>query len=112
MEAKKLLLEIKKKLKLKTDRQLTAAIGITLPTLIRWKNNGEKLSAKQISAIVIKAIKRGEGNARKYSIKPIVEYYPIKATESKQGAKWEILSMSGSREKKIKEMLCKDLLLP
>jgi hypothetical protein len=108
MNAKKLLKEIKQKLNLKTDLQLKAEIGISQPTLIRWRRNGVNLSTKQISALIVKAIKRGKGNARKYSIKPIIEYYPIRPTESKLGAKWEILNMSGTREKKIKEMLHKE----
>ena len=75
MNAKKLLKEIKQKLNLKTDLQLKAEIGISQPTLIRWRRNGVNLSTKQISALIVKAIKRGKGNARKYSIKPIIEYY-------------------------------------
>lgn len=107
MEPKKLLSVIKQKLNLKTDRQLASAIGITHQTLIRWKNNGDKLDANQIAKIVKKAIERGKGDARKYSIKPIVEYYPIDLTKSKRGAKWEIFKMTGSREKKIKDILVK-----
>lgn len=107
MEAKALLTALKKKLNLTTDRQLAKMIGIAQPTLIRWKRNGEKLDAKQISSIVRKAINRGKEDARKYSIKPIVEYYTINATQSIQGATWELLNMSGEREKQIKSVLCK-----
>lgn len=108
MNAKKLLKEIKLKLKMRTDRQLTSAIGITQPTLIHWRNERVNLTIKQVSAIIVKAIKRGECNARKYSIKPIIEYYPIKVTESKHGEKKEIINISGIREKKIKETLSKE----
>ena len=108
MEAKKLLTTLKAKLNLKNDSQLAKAIGITQPTLIRWRRNETRLDANQISNIIKKALKRGEQNARKYSIKPIVEYYPIEDTESKQGAKREILNMTKIREKKIKDILLKE----
>ena len=105
MQAKALLAALKTKLNIKTDRELTEAIGITQQTLIRWKNNGEKLDARQVASLVKKAIRRGEGDARKYSIKPIVEYYSIEATKAR--ANWEILNITGKRQKKIRDHLTK-----
>lgn len=103
MQAKTLLTSLKKKLDINTDRELTETIGITRQTLIRWRSNGDELDASQIASIIKKAIKRGEGDARRYSIKPIVEYYPIEATRSRR--KWELLDLTGVRQKKIKDHL-------
>jgi len=105
MEAAILLEALKKKLKLKTDRDLSEAIGITQVTLIDWKKNKKILNANQVASIIKKSIHRSKQYARQYSIKPLVEYYPIEATESKQGAKWEILDTSILRERRVRDTL-------
>ena len=108
MNAKALFEALKQKLSVKTDRQLTETLGITQATLIGWRRNETILNANQLAAIVKKAINHGKEDARQHSIKPIVEYYPIKATRSKQGAKWEIIKTSEPREQKIKDILNKE----
>jgi len=107
VEATILLEALKKKLNLTADRHLAEAIGITQVTLINWKKNKKILNANQVASIIQKAIVRSEQNARQYSIKPLVEYYPIEVTESRQGAKWEILGTSVPREKKVRDTLHK-----
>jgi hypothetical protein len=108
MKAKALLEAFKHKLDVTTDRQLTEALGITQQTLIGWRKNDKILNANQLASLLKKAINRGKEDARQHSIKPIVEYYPIKATPSKQGAKWEIIKTSQPREQKIKAILAKE----
>jgi hypothetical protein len=108
MEANKLLDVLKKKLKLSTERELAEVIGKNPNRLTYWRSNNINLNVNQIAMIVKKAIDRGKVEARKYSIKPIVEYYPIIRTKSRQEAKWEILDTSVQRGEKIRSILCKE----
>lgn len=108
MEANSLLNVLKKKLKLSTERELAEVIGKNQNTLTYWRRNRINLNANQIAMIVKKAIDGGKAEARKYSIKPIVEYYPINRTKSRQEAKWEILNTSLQRGQKIRSILCKE----
>lgn len=107
-EAEALFNALKQKLNVKTDQQLTEVLGITQATLIGWRKNEKKLNANKLAFIVQKAINRGKEDALQHSIKPIVEYYPIKATPSRQAAKWEIIETSEQRESKIKDILNKE----
>ncbi|MFI3188723.1 hypothetical protein BCS42_08835 [Crenothrix sp. D3] len=107
MDAQLLLKELKRKFELSTDRELAEQTGIGLSTINSWKNNGT-LTEKQVANLLHKAVEKGGEIALQNGIQPIVEFYPITHTESKQGARWEMLSNDdeeNSYEIEMKEVL-------
>ncbi|MHB1799830.1 MAG: hypothetical protein ACYCUI_16290 [Vulcanimicrobiaceae bacterium] len=107
MKYDELFAEIKSKNKFSSDKELASFLGITQATLITKKKSRANMTPKSISRLLTKYSMAQTTRSFSTAIKPIVEHYPIKKCESKQGAKWEILPSGSSnlRESKIKGYL-------
>ena len=84
---------LKRKFKTTTDDALGKKLGITVQAIHNWKNRSS-VTARQIASLVNAAIKSGGLSLAADSIRPIVEFFPIEKCESKQGAKYELFSVS------------------
>ena len=91
MDTQVLLDKLKRKFNLSSNEELAEQTGIALSSIKTWQNRGE-LSETIVANLIHKAVQTGGEIALKNGIVPIVEFYPINRTPSKQGAKWEILS--------------------
>lgn len=87
----KLLSKLKQKFGVETDNELAAKTGIALNTLANWKRSSESITEQQVANLLSKAVNVGQEYALNSAIKPIVEFYPISHTDSRQGANYEII---------------------
>ena len=110
MKPENLINALKKKFKINTDKALIDSLGISAATLSSWRNGDSNISASKLANFIHRTVTKCEREARLYSIRPIVEYYPIEPSESKLGAKWELFDTKdkkNQRQIKIKEYLRK-----
>ena len=105
MNGSELISILKNKFKVQSDTDLSKISGISIGTINNWKNGSANLIPRQIGNLVEKAKKREAVNCIINSIKPIIEYYTIDHSESKQGKNWEIIKSDNGIGKKIKEDL-------
>ena len=105
MNGSELISILKNKFKVQSDTDLSKISGISIGTINNWKNGSANLTPRQIGNLVEKAKKRESVNCIINSIKPIIEYYTIDHSESKQGKNWEIIKSDNGIGKKIKEDL-------
>jgi hypothetical protein len=75
------------------DRGISERLGISLQTLRSWSKSDSELAAFQITNAFLKAQDAAVAEAQYHTIKPIVEFYPIHCSDSKQGAKYELLPL-------------------
>jgi DNA-binding XRE family transcriptional regulator len=99
MKATELIEVLAKKLGISAQAELAEVLGVSVQTLINWKNQQECLSTSQVANALIKARYRAVEDAHYHMIKPIVEFFEIDWTESRQGAKWEIFPSGKDSEK-------------
>lgn len=111
MKYNELFTEIKSKNKISSDKELASFLGITQATLISHRKSKANLTPKNISRLLTKHSMAQTAHSFSAAIRPIVEHYPIKKCESKQGVKWEILPTrnANSREAKIRNYLTKSI---
>ena len=88
MKAANLIDAIKKKFRKTTDRAITVGLGVSLTTLNNWRNSGLNLTPTQVATLLYRSVAKCEREARLFSIRPIIEYYPLDSTESKHGARF------------------------
>ena len=88
MQASALLAALSKKLNTNSQTELAKVLGVSVQTLINWKNRGEDLSPTQIASAITKSCEVARNRAHFDAIKPIVEYYEIDAIE--KGTGWQI----------------------
>ena len=86
-----LIASLKKKFRVtKSDKALADKIGMTVPGIQVWKKRTQ-FTERQVSELVHKASLAGARNIQTSALRPIVEFFPITVTESKQGTKFEII---------------------
>jgi len=83
--------ELKKKLRIKTDRALADKLGTSIPAIQLWKNR-LKITPRQIAELVHRAHRAGARNFQANAIRPVVEFFRIDRCDSKQGASYELFS--------------------
>jgi len=105
MRGKELIDELKKQFGIKTDSELKKATGLSIPTINNWKSNPAKLTPLQIGNLIKKARRKERKDIISTIASPIVEYYEVKVSESRQGAKDEIISSVSSKGKSLKKEL-------
>ncbi|MFL1802966.1 hypothetical protein ACJW8F_16430 [Plesiomonas shigelloides] len=108
MNSKELIDELRVTHNSPNNKHLSALLGLSYSTVQKWSNEPRELTAKQVVSIIGKISQQSVFDARSYSIKPIVEYYPIEVTESQQGTHWELFdsAVSGNkRQEDIKQYL-------
>lgn len=108
MNSKELVDELRRRFGEPNNRHLAQHLGISYETISKWSNTPVTLTVKQVCNLLEKAKMAGIREAHLSSIRPIVEYYPIDASESKLGASWEMFNsdVSGNkRQEKLKAVL-------
>ncbi|MGJ0491166.1 hypothetical protein [Methylobacter sp.] len=91
MKATELIEVLARKLGTTSQIELAEVLGVSVQTLISWRSRQENLSTSQVANALVKARDRAVENAHYHMIKPIAEFFTIKWTRSRQGAKWEII---------------------
>lgn len=86
-----LIAALKRKFGVTTDTALAKKIGITVPGIQLWKNRTQ-VTERQLSELVHKASLAGARNMQSSALRPIVEFFATKRTESTQGKKYELIS--------------------
>jgi len=94
MRANDLILALSKKLGTTSQSELAAVLGVTVGTLINWKNRDEDLSATQVAAALSKSRSAAVQKAQLETIQPIVEFYPISRCASSRNASWLVFDGS------------------
>ncbi|MEB8476317.1 hypothetical protein [Acidithiobacillus ferriphilus] len=100
MKSDKLLDVLRQKFDAPNNHILAQRLGVSPALLSSWSSNPRELNPMQVANLIVKSKKHGMQEARHYSIKPIVEYFPIEANDSRQGAAWEIFDSDQSANKR------------
>jgi len=83
---------LKKKLRLKTDKDLSEKLGMSFPSVQAWKRR-PAVTSRQLAELVFRANRAGADNLQKRAIQPIVEFFEIEGADSKQKAGYEIFDV-------------------
>lgn len=90
MKATELIDALSRKLGTTSQGELAGVLGVTVGTLINWKNRDEDLSPIQVAAALAKSRSAAVRKAQIETIQPIVELYPISRCSSAREANWEV----------------------
>ncbi len=90
MKGKDLVVELKRKLAIKTDRALAHHLGMSEIALGGWKRSKKSITARQVANAIDKASRVAVAKAQQTTLRPIVEFFPIDAVESTGGMKYEL----------------------
>ncbi len=96
MRGNDLISALKRKFQVKTDSALAKKIGITSQGIQSWKKR-TNVTERQLSGLVYRASLTGALNVQASALCPIVEFFAINLTESKQGKKYELISTKTSK---------------
>jgi hypothetical protein len=89
---------IKRKLRLRTDQNLSARIGISVPAIQQWKHR-KKVTPRQFAEMVHRASLAGASNLQANAICPIVEFFRINKCSSRGGAGFEVFAEKDGKDK-------------
>lgn len=78
-----------------TQRELASELGITVPTLSKWRSR-KVWTPLQVAQLIQKRCNVQRNSVLKSAITPIVEFFALDNTESKKGANWEIFDPATS----------------
>lgn len=92
MKANDLLAALAKKLGTNSQGELAAVLGVTVQTLINWKNRDEDLSAQQVATALSKSRTAAVLQSQFETIRPIVEFYRIDRCLTKRDAAWLVFN--------------------
>lgn len=82
---------LQKKLGASTPLTLARELGITYQAMQNWKRRKD-VTPRQIASLVDKARQAASRSAEVRSIRPIVEFFPVKKAHTKQNAGFEIFA--------------------
>ena len=86
----------------RTDSDVASYLNITRTQLSQWRKTGRNLTNLQIDRLFEKSRKAAAIKIRRSAIKPIVEFFPIDYTESRQGKNWELFSTDDSASQHVR----------
>jgi len=90
MRATDLIDALAKKLQTNSQLELASVLGISVATLVNWKNRDEDLSPLQVATALAKSQAAAVQRSQLETIQPIVEFYRIDKTLSKHEANWQV----------------------
>jgi len=96
MRASELIAALSKKLGTISQSELAAVLGVSVGTLINWKNRDEDLSANQVASALSKSRSAAVQKAQLETIRPIVEFFAIQRCQSGRNSSW--LVFNGSKD--------------
>lgn len=91
MKAIELIQALSKKLETSSQAQLAGVLGVSVGTLINWKNRDEDLSPSQVASALAKSQSAAVKRAQFETIQPIVEFYRIDKCLTKREKSWQVL---------------------
>ncbi|KQZ68290.1 hypothetical protein ASD55_14625 [Rhodanobacter sp. Root561] len=97
MKAKALLDALAKKLETGSQYELAGVLGVTVQTLINWKQRDEDLSPLQVASALAKSRSAAVLTSQRQTIQPIVELYAINCCETARGSGWQVID-GGSQD--------------
>lgn len=109
MRATELLDALSRKLGTTSQGELADVLGVSMQTVINWKNRDEDLSPLQVASALSKSRKAAVRTAQLEMIRPIVEFYPISKCDSKFEAGFNLFDCSSNASlyaRGLKDMLC------
>ena len=92
MKATDLIESLTRKLGTTSQGELAAALGVSVGTLINWKNRDEDLSANQVASALAKSREAAVDESQLRAIQPIVEFYTIDRCLTKQEKSWQVFN--------------------
>lgn len=92
MKANDLIQALGKKLGTNSQTELAAVLGVSVGTLINWKNRDEDLSPLQVASALAKSRSAAVQKAQLETIRPIVEFYRIEKWQPKQATNWQVFN--------------------
>lgn len=94
MKAMELIEALGKKLGTNSQLELAAVLGVTVGTLINWKNRDEDLSPLQVASALAKSQSAAVQKAQLETIQPIVEFYRIEKCLTRRESSWQVFDSS------------------
>jgi len=85
-----LVIHIKEKFEVATDFESAQILGVTQQSLSNWKARNTGVTKAQIANAVAAARTQAKKDAHKATLRPIIEFFPLDAVESRGGAKYEL----------------------
>lgn len=105
MDGKKLIEVLMQEFDVSSVVELARVAGISIATINVWKSKSAELTPRQIGNLVTKARKQEAKICVSSAIQPVVEYYEIDHSSSRQGANWEMIPSKDGKGKKIRQEL-------
>lgn len=96
MKAIDLLEALARKLGTNSQTELAQTIGVSVQTLINWKNRDEDLSPNQVAAAIAKSQSAAVQKSQLETIQPVVEFYRIERCLTKREASWQVFDAGPS----------------
>jgi DNA-binding XRE family transcriptional regulator len=85
LKATDLLEALTRKLNAPTQAELARALGVTVQTLLNWRNRDEDLSPMQVASAIAKSREAAVERAQLETIRPVVEFYAVQRKETRGG---------------------------
>jgi hypothetical protein len=92
MRGRDLIDELKRKLKANSNREVARSLGMSEMALFHWRKLRQPLTTRRVANAIYKARLAAVADAQIRTIRPIVEYFPLKPTESLQGVRFELFA--------------------
>ena len=77
-----------------TDRWIAERLGITMQALQNWRRR-ETVTVRQMVGVLFRSQMKAIEQAERQAIRPIVEFFKLTPTESRDGARTEIFGVRG-----------------
>lgn len=91
MNGKELVETLQRILDVKDPKQLSQSLGVTQVTVYNWQRCA-KVTPRMVAQVIKKTRSASQRESLSKTIRPIVEFFPITKTPSKQNAKYELFS--------------------
>ncbi len=96
MKATELIDALSRKLGTTSQGELAKVLGVTVSTLINWRNRDEDLSPLQVASALAKSRSAAIQKSQFEMIQPVVELYPINRCLSKRETSWLVVDAEAS----------------
>lgn len=102
MRAHELLAALERKLGTGSQSELALALGVSVQTLINWRNRDEDLSPLQLATAIAKSRLEAVRQAQYETIRPIVEFYRIERCLVRSKTSWQLFPSGEEATKYVK----------
>jgi hypothetical protein len=96
LNGKSVVVALKKKLRISTDRDLASQLGLTQMSIQNWKKRA-RITPRQIAGLIHSASRAATNEFQMTALRPLVEFFKIQKCESPRRAKYELFSVKDRR---------------